>query len=138
VHACRDDARSDPKLRVCTGGRRLRDRGVLGDVESLLMALADFSITPVNPREEQWMASVLFNHAIRFRITLPDNLNWVEKAQARGQFSKAMKGVEGIDWLIDDDHIYCESITFLIMARMTENETFEKCVGRIEERIDNQ
>jgi hypothetical protein len=101
--------------------------------------LGDFTIHSVDPREEGWSPSVLFKSEIRFRILLPSTMdNWMARVVARDAYAKQMDpDAEGVKWLITEEYeVYCNSITFLIMARMNEDETFEKLVGRIEERND--
>jgi len=98
--------------------------------------LADFTIHPVDPREEGWAPVVLFK-PIRYRIFLKDSMNWMARLTARTNFAKQMTGDEGYDWLITEDfEIYCSTITFLMMARLSENEEFETLIERIEERND--
>jgi hypothetical protein len=96
--------------------------------------LGDLSITPVDPREVGWSPYVLFKKDFKFKITLKP-MSWFEAATAKGKFGAY--GEEGIDWFSDDDEgIYCKSVLFLIMCRLSDDETFEQLIARIEERTD--
>ncbi len=100
------------------------------------MSLADFTIHPVDPREAGWIARVLFKHDVRFCIYMDENLHWLAKLAAMKKLSQGA-GEEGEDWHAGDDgEVYCRSITFLMMARLSEDDEYEKFITRIEERTD--
>lgn len=106
--------------------------------EEASSSLGDFTVTMVDPRETGWQAKTLFNRIYKFRIILPEKMNWFAATIAGGAFGKMMGGEEGEDWFVGDNQreIYCRSITFLMLARLYEDTTFETYVGRIEERND--